>query len=93
MNFTDILYDKKDGVARITINRPEVYNAIRGRTTDEMVVALEDSAADESVRAVVVVIRATTDPPQRSDTSIRPPYISARPSTGRSPRRPSVTSE
>lgn len=54
MRFSDILYKKKDGVARITINRPEVYNALRGKTTDEMVVALEDAAADESIRAVVI---------------------------------------
>ena len=46
MRFTDILYAKIDGIARITINRPEVYNALRGKTTDEMVVALEDAADD-----------------------------------------------
>ena len=40
MQFSDILYAKEDGIARVTINRPEVYNAIRGRTTDEMVTAL-----------------------------------------------------
>ena len=39
MRFIDIDYEKRDGVARITINRPEVYNALRGRTTDEMVEA------------------------------------------------------
>ncbi len=54
MKFTDILYSKRDGVSRITINRPEVYNAIRGKTTDEMVVALEDSRDDDSVRVVVI---------------------------------------
>ena len=54
MSFTDILYDKRDGVARITINRPEVYNALRGKTTDEMVVALEDAAGDDGIRAVVI---------------------------------------
>ena len=54
MGFTDILYDKADGVARITINRPEVYNAIRGKTTDEMAVALEDAADDDVVRVVVI---------------------------------------
>ena len=54
MAFADILYDKKDGVARITINRPEVYNAIRGRTTDEMVVALRDADVDESIRVIVI---------------------------------------
>ena len=49
MGYTDILYAKSDGVARITINRPEVYNAIRGKTTDEMVVALEDTEADDRI--------------------------------------------
>ena len=27
MEFSEILYDKKDGVATVTINRPEKYNA------------------------------------------------------------------
>lgn len=54
MGYTDILYEKGDGVARVTINRPEVYNAIRGKTTDEMVDALKDAEADDSVRAVVI---------------------------------------
>ncbi len=54
MRFTDILYAKADNIARITINRPEVYNAIRGKTTDEMVVALQDAAEDESMRVVVI---------------------------------------
>ena len=54
MKFTDIIYEKKDGVARITINRPEVYNALRGKTTDEMVVALEDATEDDGIRVLVV---------------------------------------
>ena len=54
MGYSDILYGKADGVARITINRPEVYNAIRGKTTDEMAVALEDAATDEAIRVVVI---------------------------------------
>ena len=28
-NYEDILYDVRDGVATITINRPDVYNAFR----------------------------------------------------------------
>jgi dihydroxynaphthoic acid synthetase len=54
MRYSDILYSNEDGIVRITINRPEVYNAIRGRTTDEMVRALEDATSDGSVRVVVI---------------------------------------
>ena len=54
MKFVDILYSKTDGVARVTINRPEVYNATRGRTTDEMAQALQDAADDDSIRVVVL---------------------------------------
>ncbi len=54
MRYADILYSKEDGIALVTINRPEVYNAIRGRTSDEMASALEDAAGDESVRVVVI---------------------------------------
>lgn len=54
MRFTDIIYGKSEGVARITINRPEVYNALRGVTTDEMVEALRDAAEDADVRVVVI---------------------------------------
>ena len=54
MTFIDILYSKQNGVADLTINRPEVYNAIRGKTTDEMAVALKDAANDETVRVVVI---------------------------------------
>ena len=53
MGYTDILYKRENGVARITINRPEVYNAVRGRTTDEMVLALEDAEADDGTVAAL----------------------------------------
>ncbi|MDP7627497.1 MAG: enoyl-CoA hydratase-related protein, partial [SAR202 cluster bacterium] len=54
MKFVDILYTKSDGIARITINRPEVYNAIRGLTTDEMSEALVDASNDPDVRVAVI---------------------------------------
>src|SRR6266446_6984283 len=54
MAFQDILYDKKDGVAWITINRPEVRNAFRVRTVDEMVAAFRDAWADGDVGVVVL---------------------------------------
>ena len=54
MKFIDIIYEKDAGIAWLTINRPEVYNAIRGRTTDEMAVALKDAGGDDSIRVVVI---------------------------------------
>ena len=52
--FTDILYQKSDGVAKVTINRPEVMNAFRPRTIDEMVAAFQDAWHDEGVGVVVL---------------------------------------
>lgn len=54
MRFTDIIYRKVDGVAWLTINRPEVYNAVRGKTSDEMVETLTDAAQDGNIRVVVI---------------------------------------
>jgi dihydroxynaphthoic acid synthetase len=52
--YEDILYEKKDGIARITINRPKVYNAFRDQTIDEMIDAFEDANGDESVGVIVL---------------------------------------
>jgi len=35
--FTDILYHKVEGIAKITINRPRVRNAFRPQTVAEMI--------------------------------------------------------
>lgn len=52
--FHDIVYQKVDGVARITINRPETYNAFTDMTLREMNAALEDAKTDRSVGVVVI---------------------------------------
>ncbi|MGC1400062.1 enoyl-CoA hydratase/isomerase family protein, partial [Candidatus Binatus sp.] len=54
MPYNDILYDKRDAVATITINRPHAMNAATIKTYDEMVDALRDAEADDSVRVVVL---------------------------------------
>jgi dihydroxynaphthoic acid synthetase len=54
MNFTDLLYDKKDGVARITINRPEVRNALRTDTFKELADAFCDAHDDPAIGVVVL---------------------------------------
>ncbi len=54
--FTDVVYEVRpdDGVAVITINRPERYNAFRGRTVDELLNAFKHAWADKRVACVVL---------------------------------------
>ena len=53
-NYTDIIYQVEAGVARITINRPDKYNAFRGKTCEEMIDALHKAAWDRSIGVVVL---------------------------------------
>ena len=52
--YTDILYEEKAGVARIAINRPEKYNAFRGKTCDEMIDALQRGAWNKAIGVIVL---------------------------------------
>jgi len=54
MAYTDILVEKQDGVAWITINRPEVRNAFRTRTVRELTEAFEDAKFDRTIGVVVL---------------------------------------
>lgn len=54
LDFTDIDYEKKDGIAKLTINRPEVRNAFRPRTVDELLAAFNDAWQDEEIGVVVL---------------------------------------
>ena len=53
MTYTDILFDIADGVARITINRPQVMNAFRGQTCEELIHAFNRAGWDKSVGVIV----------------------------------------
>jgi dihydroxynaphthoic acid synthetase len=53
-NFTDIIYEKRPGVARITINRPQAFNAFTSHTGKELVEALGDAGQDDAVGVVVL---------------------------------------
>jgi naphthoate synthase len=54
MSYSDILYEKKDGVAWITINRPEVRNAFRTRTVAELTEAFLDARWDPAIGVAVL---------------------------------------
>ncbi|NGX46034.1 MAG: 1,4-dihydroxy-2-naphthoyl-CoA synthase [Chlamydiae bacterium] len=52
--FKDIKYHKSEGVAKITINRPEVRNAFRPLTVKEMMEALEEARNDETIGVIIL---------------------------------------
>src|SRR5256885_12841696 len=54
MAYTDILYQKSNGVAWITINRPEVRNAFRTITVAELTDAFLDARWDPAVGVAVL---------------------------------------
>jgi enoyl-CoA hydratase len=54
MAYENILYDKKDGIATITFNRPKVLNALNRKTIDELHHALLDARGDASVRMLIL---------------------------------------
>jgi dihydroxynaphthoic acid synthetase len=54
MTYEDITYEVRDGVARITINRPEKRNAYRAETLDELIAAFRASETDRNVGVIVV---------------------------------------
>lgn len=54
MSFTDILFTKHAGVATITINRPDVLNAFRTQTVEELIMALEDAGNDPEIGVIVL---------------------------------------
>jgi naphthoate synthase len=53
-SWTDIRYETAEGIAKITIDRPEVRNAFRPRTTKELLEAFERARDDPSVGVVVL---------------------------------------
>jgi naphthoate synthase len=53
-SYTDIKYDKAEGIAKITINRPEVRNAFRPTTVTEMRQALQDARDDHEIGVIIL---------------------------------------
>lgn len=54
MAYQNILVDREDGVVIITVNRPNVLNALNDATIGELSAALADIAQDESAKVVVM---------------------------------------
>jgi len=55
LDFEDIIFEKSEkGIAKITINRPEVRNAFRPLTVREMQQALEDAREDSGIGVIIL---------------------------------------
>jgi dihydroxynaphthoic acid synthetase len=53
-SYEDITYEKQDGIAFITINRPNKLNAFRSKTIEELTGALKDAGEDRKIGVVVL---------------------------------------
>ncbi len=54
MEFKDILYDKKDGIVTITLNRPKSMNAMSTNTISEIARALTEADMDDEVLVLIL---------------------------------------
>jgi enoyl-CoA hydratase/carnithine racemase len=50
----NVLYEKKDGIAYVTLNRTKVLNALNQRTWQDLRAAFEDARDDATVRGVIL---------------------------------------
>ena len=54
MAYENLLYEKRDGIAHITFNRPKVLNALNRQTVEELQQVLLDARDDASVRVLIL---------------------------------------
>ncbi|HKV25136.1 MAG TPA: enoyl-CoA hydratase-related protein [Candidatus Acidoferrum sp.] len=54
MGYENLLYEKRDGIAFISFNRPKVLNALNRKTIEELRDALLDAREDDAVRALIL---------------------------------------
>ncbi len=54
MSYETILYEKRDHIAFITLNRPQVLNALNDKLRQELAGAFDDARRDDGVRVVIL---------------------------------------
>jgi len=54
LTLENVLYEKKDSIAYVTLNRPKVLNALNKKTWDDLRTAFEAARDDASVRGVIL---------------------------------------
>ena len=71
-DFTQILVEKADGVATVTLNRPDKMNAFTRTMMDEIIAAMDDiDADDEALEAEEDDYRENHAPPPQKSTPQR----------------------
>jgi len=70
-DWTDIRYETSDGMAKITIDRPEVRNAFRPLTTRELISAFELARDDPAIGVVILTGSGTEAFSSGGDQKIR----------------------
>jgi 2-(1,2-epoxy-1,2-dihydrophenyl)acetyl-CoA isomerase len=78
--YENILYELADGICRITLNRPSVYNALSPGLIRDITTAVEAAGADDSVR--VLVITGTGDRAFCSGADLKEGFANAQSSGG-----------
>ncbi len=53
-DYEDIIYEKSDGIARVTINRPEKRNAFRPKTISNMIEAFNDALESSDIGVILL---------------------------------------
>ncbi|MGC1485436.1 MAG: enoyl-CoA hydratase-related protein [Candidatus Acidiferrum sp.] len=54
MAYENLLYEKRDGIAFVTFNRPKVLNALNRKTVEELREVLLDAGEDAEVRVIIL---------------------------------------
>jgi len=54
MAFENLLYEKRNGIGYVTVNRPEKLNALNRKTMEELYECFQGTAKDDEVRAVIL---------------------------------------
>ena len=54
MNYECMLFEKEDGIATLTFNRPDARNAVNNQVRAEFAAATEDIEADDNIRVMIL---------------------------------------
>jgi len=54
MDYKEIIFTKEEGIATLTMNRPDKLNALDGIILDEMADAIEDAGRDDEVKVLII---------------------------------------